>query len=187
MFAPSSVRDVSAGSLTEADGAAGMIPARSFDPSVFCLPFALPTVGLARAQRESEFLPSPIYLPSAPAATASAIKWRLVAADEQQLLVEEPERLTDMGIAGGAGSGSSLSSRARIVPNSKYNEGVSGNRASEASNNNATATAPPMLRSLSQEVARASLRQQCDEVTLLRDAAILDGAPGWQHQRGGCG
>jgi hypothetical protein len=121
------------------------------DPSLFCLPFALPTQSLALAVDDGPLFPSFATTSTSTPSPSPAVA---VASPAERLLHAEAadQGSAEVGIAGGPGSGSSLGSKARALPSSKYAKaGGTSTRAGEASasSSSSLSTVPASVKGMS--------------------------------------
>lgn len=149
-----------------------------FDPSVFCLPFVLPVESLANDVEDGPLFPNilggglPVDLTDDERTHAIAIEVlsageRLVGADDAS------SASADIGIAGGAGSGSSLGSKARALPSSKNQK--SNNPQPEGFG------AGPIARGMAGDTVVANGTSSASSASVAADLAILFETEGWQQ------
>jgi hypothetical protein len=144
---------------------------RAFDVSVFSVPFALPSDRVAAASAASAYPVNSLVT----GLTGAGSAWSSVTNEALRWRSEPMDANTDMGIAGGLGSGSSIGSRARTLPTSKYRDAASAVPEGGA---------PVIFRSFSADSApRSALPLSASDVAdIVRDLAVLDQTPGWEEQ-----
>ena len=142
--------------------------ARPFDPAIFCLPYSLPSHHITR-RAENDLLLQP---PGGLFGNVNASRRGWTITPHNAAAVNDT---TDMGIAGGAGSTSSLGSRARALPASKYRDSYTANTPD--------APSPAAVRgaALTGPGQSANAVPPPDAATIARDMAILQREPGWEQ------
>ena len=155
--------------------------ALSFDPSVYCLPFVLPIESLAPAESDTPLWPADaralLLRPSAASAAAAAPAVEVRYAGER--LLRATDALSDFGadagIAGGAGSGSSLGSKAKALPSGKYSE-AAASAAAEGGAAAAAAVAGATTDSAMGVAAAGASEVHADEGAVPEAAALVAAA-----------